>query len=370
MYGLDNQSGVNAMPALAPVKSPTPLWFTEGGSGLAPSYPGQDWFNMVQAEMLGVLTKGGVKPEKGKLNQLAEACSAIVASYSYSKTESNLKFQPAGNYAPAGDYATNTALTNGLNQKLSTSSVTQSTGKSTDKVMSQNAATQAFMQFGSLGFGGEAINVPSDTGYNGITQTSVVKGSGVLGTPDGDLAWGAVLHLQREQGRATQVGFWKGNIGLRSQLAGVWDADWIFAYTQANTSKDPSGFVRASGAAIALTTNNVSQGTGSSTANVISQKAATDAMMGVGQSWSDVTSQRLSGTVYTNSSSKAISVSITLPSTASSTYLEVTVNGVLISNPSASGGGSRCCITFIVPPGARYKVVSTGATISNWSELR
>ncbi|HHR6503123.1 TPA: phage tail protein [Providencia alcalifaciens] len=103
MYGLDNQSGVNVMPALAPVKSPTPLWFTEGGSGLAPSYPGQDWFNMVQAEMLGVLTEGGVKPEKGKLNQLAEAISAIIASYSYSKTEINLKFQPTGSYATKDD---------------------------------------------------------------------------------------------------------------------------------------------------------------------------------------------------------------------------------------------------------------------------
>lgn len=51
------------------------------------------------------------------------------------------KLQPKGNYAPAGDYATNTALNNGLNTKLNTSSVVQGTGKSTTQVMSQDAST-------------------------------------------------------------------------------------------------------------------------------------------------------------------------------------------------------------------------------------
>lgn len=103
MYGLDNASGVNTMPALAPVSSPTPLWFTEGGAGLAASYPGQDWYNMVQAELLGVLTAGGIKPEKGKLNQLTEAIKKIVNS---------ADFQPPGNYA------TTQALNNGLDKKF------------------------------------------------------------------------------------------------------------------------------------------------------------------------------------------------------------------------------------------------------------
>lgn len=36
----------------------------------------------------------------------------------YNKTESDTKYQPKGNYAPAGDYATNTALNNGLDKKF------------------------------------------------------------------------------------------------------------------------------------------------------------------------------------------------------------------------------------------------------------
>ncbi|HEM8293262.1 TPA: phage tail protein [Providencia stuartii] len=93
------------------------------------------------------------------------------AGYSYSKAESDTNYQPKGNYAPAGnyalkgdsytkaegdgryqakgsyqpsgDYATNTALNNGLNAKLNTSSVAQSTGGSITNVMSQKAVTDA-----------------------------------------------------------------------------------------------------------------------------------------------------------------------------------------------------------------------------------
>lgn len=77
MFGLDNASGVNVMPTIAPKSSEQPLWFTEGGSGLAATYPGQDWFNQVQAEMLNVLIAAGITPEKGKLNQLSLAIQQL-----------------------------------------------------------------------------------------------------------------------------------------------------------------------------------------------------------------------------------------------------------------------------------------------------
>ncbi|WP_416778217.1 phage baseplate protein [Xenorhabdus budapestensis] len=61
----------------------------------------------------------------------------------YSKDESNQRFQSKGNYQLAGDYATNSALNNGLGQKIDKSSIVQNTGNSTTSVMSQNAVTQA-----------------------------------------------------------------------------------------------------------------------------------------------------------------------------------------------------------------------------------
>ena len=82
MYALDNSSGVSVMP---PVKNQqfqpnAPRWFTEGGNGVAPSYPGADWFNIVQAELLGVLTEASVTPNKGQLNQLATAIKQIISA--------------------------------------------------------------------------------------------------------------------------------------------------------------------------------------------------------------------------------------------------------------------------------------------------
>ncbi|NHB89182.1 gp53-like domain-containing protein [Photorhabdus tasmaniensis] len=79
MFGLDNPSGVSVMPPITPASNPTPLWFTEGGAGLAVSYPGQEWFNIVQAELLAVLQEAGIKPDKSKLNQLAVAIKSIAA---------------------------------------------------------------------------------------------------------------------------------------------------------------------------------------------------------------------------------------------------------------------------------------------------
>ncbi|TDB43295.1 pyocin knob domain-containing protein, partial [Photorhabdus luminescens] len=79
MFGLDNPSGVSVMPPITPASNPTPLWFTNGGAGLAVSYPGQEWFNIVQAELLAVLQEAGVKPDKSKLNQLAVAIKSIAA---------------------------------------------------------------------------------------------------------------------------------------------------------------------------------------------------------------------------------------------------------------------------------------------------
>lgn len=79
MFGLDNKSGINVMPPIAPADSQAPLWFTEGGAGLSATYPGQDWFNQIQAELLNVLKEAGLPADKSKLNQLALAVKAIAA---------------------------------------------------------------------------------------------------------------------------------------------------------------------------------------------------------------------------------------------------------------------------------------------------
>ncbi|MCG5369866.1 hypothetical protein L7834_009240, partial [Providencia rettgeri] len=101
--------------------------FTDGNvaAGTPPTQLMGAWFNSVQREILNVLAKAGVAQSATKEDQLAEAITKLVAGagylptgYSYSKIESDGRYQPKGNYAPAGDYATNAVLTNGLNGKV------------------------------------------------------------------------------------------------------------------------------------------------------------------------------------------------------------------------------------------------------------
>lgn len=84
MFHLDNPSGVPVMPPLQAVHSATKLWFTEGGNGQAPSWPGADWFNIVSAELLNVLEQAGVSPLKTDLTQLATAIKALCRSVALS----------------------------------------------------------------------------------------------------------------------------------------------------------------------------------------------------------------------------------------------------------------------------------------------
>jgi len=80
MYWLDNDSGVTTPPAIPPVASATRKWFTEGGAGEQPSWPGGEWFNMMTDELLQVLTLGGIAPDKADHTQLAKAIQAIAFS--------------------------------------------------------------------------------------------------------------------------------------------------------------------------------------------------------------------------------------------------------------------------------------------------
>lgn len=81
MYHLDNASSVPDMPAIKPVLFTERRWFTEGGDGIQPSYPGADWFNAIQAEMLNVLALANITPDKNALDQFAQAIRLFSSDY-------------------------------------------------------------------------------------------------------------------------------------------------------------------------------------------------------------------------------------------------------------------------------------------------
>ncbi|MEY0664246.1 phage tail protein [Providencia rettgeri] len=291
---------------------------------------------------------------------------------SYTKTETNIKFQPIGNYQPSGDYATNTTLNNGLGLKFDKTDVVQSAGTSKTQVMSQDAATKAFMKFGDYGWGGnkennvatseesisamlKSLSTPSQIYRNGqgTAYAAAYAANAYFKVAD---TWMNISASQRDDSITITAG--TQNAIRTSNL-----------YTSSNTTKDRSGFLRT-GEKNAVITEDIVQNSGKSTTQMMSQGAVTDISFGIEQVWVNVTTQRSSGVVYTNSTKKAISVALTQTSVSQTAVIDISVGGVDIAHPAAVTGSSRNCITFIVPAGSTYRVISTGSNITNWSELR
>lgn len=111
-------------------------------------------------------------------------------------------------------------------------------------------------------------------------------------------------------------------------------------------------------------TGNILQTTGTSTEFPMSQKAVTDQLLGVGQTWQDVTASRVFGTTYTNNTGRSIMVSIWQTSDTSPSLI---VDGVIVASVDGSPGSVGVQATAIVPPNSTYIVT---AAVNGWAELR
>lgn len=69
---VDNKTAVRVKPPKNPVFSEAVLWFTDA-LGSTPTIPQADWFNMIQAELIGIAEAFGVKPDKLDDGQLGTA---------------------------------------------------------------------------------------------------------------------------------------------------------------------------------------------------------------------------------------------------------------------------------------------------------
>jgi hypothetical protein len=96
-----------------------------------------------------------------------------------------------------------------------------------------------------------------------------------------------------------------------------------------------------------------------------------DAGTGYGQTWQNVAGSRAVATTYYNSTTKPISVAVSLGVGATST-LVATVNGLTMSGQSQAVVGYVVNVTFIVPVGNSYRVTTNAGspTIDTWLELR
>lgn len=96
---------------------------------------------------------------------------------------------------------------------------------------------------------------------------------------------------------------------------------------------------------------------------------AADSGIGVGQTWQNLTGSRSAGVVYTNTTGKPILVNITVnPDTGSDNF---TVEGVIVANTTLNPDtdSTRDLLSAIVPDSSTY-IITAGANITNWAELR
>lgn len=100
-------------------------------------------------------------------------------------------------------------------------------------------------------------------------------------------------------------------------------------------------------------------------------KVLNDRAFGVGQSWQNVLASRVSGTTYTNTTSKTITVYVEISSADAETNT-IQVDGIVLSSGDWGIAGMRSVVSFPVPSGSTYKVTTANANsmIRSWSELR
>jgi hypothetical protein len=92
--------------------------------------------------------------------------------------------------------------------------------------------------------------------------------------------------------------------------------------------------------------------------------------LGAGQTWSNLTASRTSGTTYTNSTGRPIMVTV-CTNMATNARIEATVGGVKIVDMGGSTiYGDMGLNVFIVPNSTTYVVTATQGTIQIWAELR
>ena len=97
--------------------------------------------------------------------------------------------------------------------------------------------------------------------------------------------------------------------------------------------------------------------------------------LGAGQTWQDMTASRAKDVTYTNSSGKAIFISVTnTDTTGLVTGFTISVDGSIIAETYSYVGSTsipRSNLTAIIPNGSTYKVALHGLdTIHLWWELR
>lgn len=399
--------------------------FTDGNvaAGTPPTQLMGAWFNSVQREILNVLAKAGVPQSATKEDQLAEAITKMVASagylptgYSYSKIESDDKYQIKANYLRVGDYGiggelppqvtdANDAKKGGIYSPAGAAGVNFYDPYAPMFVMNRNGMYIRQFQITPAGkiaardIKGEWKVYSDDeelkNRFLGINSTAVsAKQLSTKSTIAGQEFYGKgeTITITPQGIGAQPVGNYLklGDYGIGSAFPPiVADADTLGV----------CGFFAAAGAgsknyfdsyAPVLVMNRDNNYRCSLQINVNGRVATrhrsgawityptldefnAKKSLGEGQRWLDVKGSRSSGVSYTNTTGRTIALSVSTAGAIASSSVQIFVDDVLCSRNEVGGGEgtnfTRHSIGYaIVPPGSSYKVVAS--SIGLWAELR
>ena len=93
-------------------------------------------------------------------------------------------------------------------------------------------------------------------------------------------------------------------------------------------------------------------------------------LLGVGQTWQNVTASRTAGVTYTNTTGKPIMVLVNCGTPSVTQHLDVTLDGgiLFVGQQATAANYAVTASPIIVPNASTYKI--TGPTINMWLELR
>ena len=108
-------------------------------------------------------------------------------------------------------------------------------------------------------------------------------------------------------------------------------------------------------------TNYGSQGT--------SATGTTGYILGIGQRWQNMTSQRVLLDPYTNFTNRPIMVFIIMQASTSNACV-FDVDGVTVCSTSYNGGSGSSSVQCIIPIGSTYRISNDSWPLGSWFELR
>ena len=227
MFYVDNPTGVPVMPPVAAELSKTTLYFTEGGNGIPPTYPGPDWFNIIQSELLEILRQANIKPDKNTTDQIMTALKKLFITNSGSAgaiaglTGQNNTF-PYFTGKDTMELTPLSAFVRGILGKNSASEFIKAIGLSPDILLSKGPVTA--LSGTTQGYAGLQMYEAYSNGY--------------------PTAYGNVLHLKgaAASGEGELLIGWSGTSGAHAPVyirsrRDTTDAVWS-EWAQVFTSKD------------------------------------------------------------------------------------------------------------------------------------